>query len=170
MIIAIRRLISQQEGNTALEFASIARVLFLLVFGIIEFSLIMFASSVLESATNISARLGRTGNEYTELANDYNQGGLSRDEFLRQEVRERTFGLLDPSQVVIESRIYANIEDVDASDPANPAAGFGGSSDVVLYKVRYDWPLLTPLLGSIIGNDAGKYELSSSVIVRNEAY
>ena len=49
------------EGVTAIEFALLAPVLLLLVMGIIEFSVIMFVSVMLEGSTDMTARLGSTG-------------------------------------------------------------------------------------------------------------
>ena len=59
-----RRLLARftraEEGVTAIEFAMVAPVLIILLMGIIEFSLMMTAYNVMESATTVSARLGAT--------------------------------------------------------------------------------------------------------------
>ena len=163
-----------QEGATAIEFAIVGPVLFFIVFGIIEFSIIMFVSSALETATNISARFGVTGSGYTDFPGDYNDDdgdGLpddaTREGFIRSEVEQRTFGLLDPTQIVIESQAYNTLSEVDRDEePENLNAGSGGQ--VVLYKVSYEWPILTPLVNWVF--EDGAMNLSSSVVVVNEGF
>src|SRR5262245_18866068 len=49
------------SGSVAIEFALIAPIFFLLLFGIIEATLALFANMVLENATKETARLIRTG-------------------------------------------------------------------------------------------------------------
>ncbi|MEX0760454.1 MAG: hypothetical protein WD100_12815, partial [Tistlia sp.] len=49
------------------------------------------------------------------------------------------------------------------------AAGLGGPGDIVLYTLRYDWPLVTGLLDGVIGVE-GRMPLSASIVVRNEPY
>ena len=54
-------------------------------------------------------------------------------------------------------------------DPDMGAAGAGGPGDVVVYRLSYDWSLLTPVLAGVIG-EAGRVRLAASVVVRNEPY
>lgn len=166
---------SDERGSTAIEFALLAPALFLIVFGIIEFSIIMFTSSVVESSTNVATRFARTGNLYAEFAGDHNdQNGdgqpdyPTREAFLRAEIAKRTFGLLKPEEIVIESKSYATVNDVNRNDTLD-ALTAGGSSQAVLYSVSYDWPILTPLASMIFG-DSGKYHIQSAMVVKNEAF
>ena len=39
----------------------------------------------------------------------------------------------------------------------------------VVYRVNYDWPLLTPFLADILG-EGGNIPLSASIVVRNEPF
>jgi hypothetical protein len=48
-------------------------------------------------------------------------------------------------------------------------AGLGGPGDVVLYTISVNWNMLTPLIGKLMTDD-GKFELESSIEVRNEPY
>ena len=50
-----------ERGATALEFAMIAPFYFLLLIGIIETSMVMFAQHVLENASATASRTGKTG-------------------------------------------------------------------------------------------------------------
>src|SRR5689334_21413692 len=93
----IRLLKRDQIGITSIEFALIAPVFLMLIMGVVEFSMIMFTTAVMESATNNTARLGKTGyvppdsNRQTEIFNS---------------VVTRTAGLLDPDHITITSQVY----------------------------------------------------------------
>ena len=177
MIRLAAKTLRNQNGTAAIEFAILAPTLFLFVLGIIEFSMIMFASSAVESATNISSRYGRTGNNYAEYVGDHNQTTASREQFIREEIAQRTLGLLNPTSVKIETATYANFKDSNRNDTsANTARGFGSGSEAVLYKVSYEWPVITPILAGLVsdkdgsGNSTGKYTITSAIIVKNEAF
>ena len=47
--------------------------------------------------------------------------------------------------------------------------GPGDAGDVVIYRIRYDWPLMTPFAGTFIGTD-GIFPIRASVAVRNEPW
>jgi hypothetical protein len=47
------------------------------------------------------------------------------------------------------------------------AAGLGGPSDVVVYRVEYDWGIITPLIQSVLGESVRHM---SSIAVRNEPF
>lgn len=170
-----RNWLKHEEGATIIEFAIVAPVLFLIVFGIIEFSIVMFVSSAVESATFIGSRFGITGNTYAEYTGDYNDDNndgvadtASREAFIRAEVEQRTFGLLDPSQLNVTSEPFANVGNVDRdADPDTLDAGSGGQA--VLYEVTYDWPVLTPFAGFFAGED-GVYRIRSAVVALNEDF
>jgi len=48
-------------------------------------------------------------------------------------------------------------------------AGLGGPNDIVVYTLRYDWPLMTELLRPLLGAD-GEFPLKASIAVRNEPF
>jgi len=50
------------------------------------------------------------------------------------------------------------------------AAGAGNAGDVVVYRIQYNWPLLTPMGAAIIGDANGTIPLRASVAVRNEPW
>ena len=71
----IHRLRRGNEGVTALEFALILPLLLIMLFGIIEYSLIMFSYSALESAVLQGSRVGKTGFWDPSLGTDGGSGG-----------------------------------------------------------------------------------------------
>lgn len=152
------RLFRQENGVTAIEFALIAPVLFLLLFGILEFSLIMFASSVIEGATAHISRMSKTGAERSQAATPAarSQEDLAR---LRQMILERGGGLIRDDYLSVQTR-----------PQGSPVGTVGKAGEKVAYVVHYDWHVFTPFLGSIIGDDDGIFPISSMTVVVNEPF
>lgn len=186
-ITLVARLGKCQRGSVITEFALIAPVLFMLLFGILEYGVILFVTSAMESAITNSARMGKTG---------YVEAGMTREEFIYDMIETKVGGLLDASQVQIETKVYGEIQQIGEPEPFTDtngngafdageiyddingnsqwdadmaAAGLGGAGDVVVYTVSYDWPVTTPLISYFI-SPQGTFPISSSIVVRNEPY
>ncbi|PZP87276.1 MAG: hypothetical protein DI582_00470 [Azospirillum brasilense] len=170
-----------------MEFAMLAPVLLLLIFGVIEFSLIMLVSNILENATSISSRLGKTG---------YAQSGLSREDTIRQSIEQRAGGLVDPQKLSITSKYYAQFDQIGDAEPWNDSngngvaevgeyndingngqydadmglAGYGDAEDIVVYTVHYPWNVLTPFMRELIGDAQGNFPIETHAVVKNEPY
>lgn len=181
-------LVLASSGAAVIEYALLLPVLLLLLMGAIEYNAIMYASTVLEGATTVAAREGKTG---------YVQSGMSQQDYIYSMVQNRVKGLLDTTKLQISSKSYANLAVVGQPEPCiSPAAspcpgtpgvnfvdinhngvwdpdqgatGLGAAGDVVLYTVQYTWPIMTPLMQNFIGSN-GSFTLVSSTIVRNEPY
>lgn len=132
-----------ERGNTAIEFALIAPLLFLLFFGIIELGLIQFCRTTIESASNTSTRLATTGN--------FNAG---------KELAKRTYGLIDSGLIRIDRQVVVE---------GNGNGSRPDSGAIIRYRITYPWRLFTPLLSSFIGED-GVYTITSYSFVKNEPY
>jgi len=161
-------------------------VLLLLIMGIIEFSLIMFTQTMLESATGTTARIGRTGSD--------NGSGLSREQQLINNVVDRTAGLLERELLTVTMTTYSSFSNVNRPEPfidANSngfynngetftdingngrwdedmgAEGAGGANDIVVYTVSYPWRITTPIISAIIGQSV---VLAARTVVKNEPW
>jgi hypothetical protein len=186
-----RHIGSNEQGSTMVEFALVAPVFILLLFGIIEFSAIQFAKSTMEGATSITSRLGKTG---------YTQDGMTRQEMLIALVKEKSMGILDPERIEVTTLVYDSFSDIGQSEPLSidangnghydPAdgdayqdingngqwdsdlgeAGLGGAGDIVVYKLHYPWQVKTPVMNKLLVNADGYFPLDVSVVVRNEPY
>ena len=176
-----------QRGSTAVEFALIGGVLIFLVAGIVEFSLVMVVTNSLEAATSISSRVGKTG---------FADTGLSREETILAEIERRAGGLIDIDDVEITSQAYESFDEIGKPEPWNDAnsdgvpddgeytdingngqwdedmgiEGFGGSDEVVVYTINYDWQIITPLMREVIGGADGAVSLSAQWVVKNEPF
>lgn len=176
-----------QQGSTAIEFAIIAPVLTLILFGIIETSLIMFTSAVMEGATISSSRLGKTG---------YQASGTSRQQMILDLMQQRCGAILNMANVTITSLSYSTFSTIGQPEPFTDAnsnstydigetysdvngngqwdsdmgvAGLGNADDIVLYRVSYPWPIMTPLMRQFFGTN-GVINITSSMVVKNEPY
>lgn len=151
------RVIRNNDGATIIEFAIVAPVLFMLVFGIIEFSLLMFASSVVEGATNNAARLSKTGAERA-VTGSAAQRAAADAARLRQLILDRGAGVLKDENLVITT-----VREDNTNSP------MGNSGEVVIYSITYHWNVLTPLVGPLVADD-GIYEIVATTAVVNEPY
>ncbi len=179
-------IVSNTKGATAIEFAIAAPVLFMFTFGILETSTVMFAKGVLESSVSSASRMGKTG---------FVAEGMSREEYIQQMVKQKAAGLLKPEKLAIKTKTYESFDNIGKPEPCNDvngngscevseyqdingngkwdadmgSAGLGGAGDIVVYTVTYPWQIMTPIIQSFIGEN-GKYDISSSIVVRNEPY
>ena len=187
LMATMKRLRRNRKGSAVTEFALVAPVVIMAIVGIIEFSMILFVSSLLEGGLREASRFGLTG---------FQPNGLTREERILKIVEDHTHGLVDGTAVNLSTLVYPSFDSIgqpepftdensngtfDAGepymdingnnqwDPDMGAAGLGGPEDIVLYTIEYDWPLMTGMLNSFVGND-GKIGLRASVVVRNEPY
>jgi len=186
--LSFRRLRSNDTGASTLEFGFVAPVLVFAVLGIMELGMILFVTSLLEGSVRMAARFGITG---------YAPASVSREQQIRDILEQNTAGLIDMTKVTFTQYVYENFSDIGKPEPYvddSPAngnydpgetyqdvngngqwdsdmgiAGVGGPGAVVVYRVGYDWPLLTPFLADILGT-GGKIPLSASIVVRNEPF
>jgi hypothetical protein len=182
--ICLGRLRRCIRGATAVEFALVLPLLLLTTLGTIEIAVVLFIRSSMEAAVLEASRFGTSKPEE----------GISRPDRVLEIVEAKTYGLLDMDQVEMETLIYDSFADigkpepfVDANgngaydngeaftdvngnaqwDPDMGEAGLGGPSDIVVYRLSYDWGLVTPMLKGILGQSVRN---TSSVAVRNEPF
>lgn len=182
-----RRLLADRSGSAAVDFALIAGPFFMLVVGVLELSMLMIGQTLLQSAVTDASRFGLTGRTLV---------GQTREEVIAEIVEDNGLGLIDPNQLVFETLVYPSFDSVgqpetftdgngngswDAGeafadingngqwDADMGAAGLGGPDDIVLYRVRYDWQMLTPLLRDALPGD-GIVPLEASLAIRNEPF
>jgi hypothetical protein len=190
MLKFLRRLIRlrrDENGSPAIEMVFAAPALFLICAGTVEFGMIMFVTVLMESSLRDAARYGITGQV---------PDGFDRQAYIIQLIGERTIGLVDLDAADIDILSYPTFGDVgrgedyvdgngngayDAGETYTDengngqrdddvgVPGAGESGQVVVYRITYEWPLLTPLAGPLIGDD-GKYKIKASVAVRNEPW
>lgn len=172
-----------QEGTAMIEFALIAPALLAIICGILEFSGVMVAQTLLEGGARQASRFGILGSSPNAEAGEA---------AIQQIIRDNSFGVIDAERVEIVTLAYDSFgavgqpepfEDENGNGSFDPneafsdingngsrdedqgAAGLGNPDQVVLYRVSYDWDVMVPLFEPIFGEQIA---LEASIAVRNE--
>ncbi|HEY2032555.1 MAG TPA: TadE/TadG family type IV pilus assembly protein [Rhizomicrobium sp.] len=163
-----------EKGSAAIEFAMVAPVLFLFLFGIIETGVIFFGTSMLQNATDDTARQIRTG----QLS-----GALTSAQLVSQ-VCSEVAGMISSTDCTSNLKIdlrsytsfggssYPSVTKSDGTiDPAKLTVQSTADCKVVLLRSFYPWKIMTPLMSTLIANTkTGFYMLSSASAFRTEPY
>lgn len=175
-----------RSGGTAVDFALSFPIAIIFVTGIIELGVMMFTSVIVEGGLREASRYGITGAGDT---------AAEREQAVRDIVIRHSAGMIDPATAQINFLEYDSFEQVGqgetclatSCDETSPASdfedqngngtydedlgipGLGGPSSIVLYKIEYEWEMVTGLFQTFIGNN-GKMAMSSTIAVRNEPY
>lgn len=164
---ALSRFRKDRNGSVAIQFAMIAIPFFMMMFAIIETAMIFFATQVLETATQDSARLIMTGQAQI--------GGMSATQF-KTDVCNRLTGLFSCAGVDVDVKSYATFGSVSLNNPIsggnyvnattyNP----GSAGQIVVVRTFYQWPLFVTGLGYNIADIGGnKRLLVATAAFRNE--
>jgi len=175
-----------RRGSAMVDFAILGPALVLLLVLIFESAMLLLTQILLQTAVGDAARSGIVGSA---------QGATSREALVRA-VAERVAGsLLRAEHLHLDTLVYPSFEDVgrpepftdvngngvhDAGEPFRDVngngrwdadmgrVGLGGPNDVVLYRLRYDWQPMTPLVRGLL--PGGSLELRAAYALRNEPF
>ena len=183
-------MLTQKTGNNkgaaAVEFALVASLFFLLIFGIIDFGMYFFTQQSLQFGTREGTRLATVGG----ILNDEYGNPLSREESVRKEIKENVSMAIDPESS--DFHIYIFPVESDYSDPDPPATKPGdwpvswswpptperwmdyleshpdaGNPDAFMrVRTRYSYNFITPMIGAFF--PAGKDLIEVQATYRNE--
>lgn len=159
-----------RAGSTAIEFALVLPVYAMLVFGLVEVSLIQFASAALEGASNSAARQIRTGS--VQLS------GSPMNEFQRIFCEEVFAFVACDGDVVFNVQTFGSFQEVTMQPLRNPDGTLkktnfvpGGPGEIMIVQSAYQWDILTPMLGLMLGDNGGSTRLiASTAVFRNEPF
>ncbi|MDX2095768.1 MAG: TadE/TadG family type IV pilus assembly protein [Alphaproteobacteria bacterium] len=191
----MRRWMRDTAGATAIEFAVVSGVFFMLMFGIIEYGMIMLTKVAIESATQQVGRSASIGNNVAGCANPVCS--------IKKIIADKTVGLVNPKSVIVTATVVSGATtgtpptpDMCLADAANPfpatcppgapfqnnngvagyqlsagltAGSIGGAGDLVEIRVTYLWRVLFPLFRSQFGRN-GVLTITSSTVVKNEPF
>jgi len=145
---------SARRGQSLTEFALVAPLVFLLVFGIIDFGRLFFTEVTLQNALREAGRFAVTGRH---LPNPGNPGvNLSRVDSIIQIATQAAQGL-DVSNIQISS---------PQGGAGRPA---GGPSETVVISLTTSVKLMTPIIATFFGPN-GSYKFTVSTTFRNEPF
>ncbi len=170
-----------EDGATAIEFALISIPLFWMLMGIIEFGLIMFATNVVETATNAGARLGITGSNYADTIYDSRYANpddnLTREYIIRRTMEQMSAGILRGENLDIQCRSLGQVSRFGtrevSGDSGCSAVNLGEGGESVIFNTSYRWELFTPLISAFFGAEdgaTGSVLIQSTALVRNEEF
>jgi Flp pilus assembly protein TadG len=167
----LRRFRRNRRGSAVVEFALVAPMFFALLFAIIETALMFFASQVLETVTQDSARMIMTGQAQTA---SYTQAQF------KNLVCSKVVALFDcVNGISIDVQSYTEFSSVNLANPIDSGKNFvapnnylpGGPGDIVVVRIFYQWPILVTKFGYDISNLSGsKRLLSATAAFQNEPY
>jgi Flp pilus assembly protein TadG len=173
---ALRRFRRNRRGSAVVEFALVAPIFFGLLFAIIEVALMFFASQVLETVTQDSARMIMTGQAQLSA--------MTQAQF-KANVCSRVVALFDcVNGISVDVQNYPQFSGVNVADPivTNPVDGTknfvppnnyntGSAGDIVVVRVFYQWPVFVTGLGFNMANLSGsKRLLTATAAFQNEPY
>jgi Flp pilus assembly protein TadG len=143
---------SGERGSAFVEFALVAPILLLLMFGVLDFGRLFFTQLTLQHALREAGRFAVTGNKMA------NPGGgsskMSRVASIKQIAQQSAAGL-DLTNIQIKS-IHGG---------TNHA---GGPSDTVTISLTTNVKLLTPLVATFFPQGASK--ITASTTFKNEPF
>ncbi len=167
----LRRFRRNHRGSAVVEFALVAPIFFGLLFAIIELAMVFFASQVLETVTQDSARMIMTGQAQ--------MSAYTQAQFKNLVCSKITVMFDCVNGVSIDVQSYSAFSSVNIADPINASRNFvppknylpGGPGDIVVVRIFYQWPLFVTGLGFNIANLSGsKRLLTATAAFQNEPY
>jgi Flp pilus assembly protein TadG len=167
----LRRFRRNHRGSAVVEFALVAPIFFGLLFAIIELALVFFASQVLETVTQDSARQIMTGQAQT--------AAFTQAQFKNLVCSKITVMFDCVNGVSIDVQSYSGFGSVNIADPIDASRNFvppnnylpGGPGDIVVVRIFYQWPLIVTGLGFNVANLSGsKRLLTATAAFQNEPY
>ncbi|MEA2865430.1 MAG: hypothetical protein QOE39_145 [Bradyrhizobium sp.] len=181
----LRRFRRNRRGSAAVEFALVAPVFFALLFAIIETGIMFFASQVLETITQESARIIQTGQAMTPGGVTPTQTGPLTQADFKKFVCDPLTNPLANVLFDCTNGIYVDVESSPSSWPMtistqidntgnfinNMQYNPGVACSIVVVRLFYQWPLYVTGLGYNISNLSGnKRLLAATAAFKNEPY
>lgn len=146
----------ERRGVVAIEFAILAPVYFLMIFGILELALISFSASALKSGISTAARQVRVG-------------------------KAQCFDDSDAIDTICGSTTLAKCKSRLSVNRVTYPLGWGSASskadfksvspgDIVMLSATYEWSVITPMLSTLLGDADGKLALTRSMLFKTEEF
>jgi len=172
-----------RRGSAAVEFALVAPVFFALLFAIIETAIMFFASQVLETVTQDSARSVLTGQAQSGSVSACAISGVAaactQTTFKKYVCSQIPALFFDCNSLYVDVSSYSSFSAVSLPSHIDSAGNFdtnmgysaGTAGDIVVVRLFYQWPLYVTGLGYNVSNLAGnKRLLVATAAFKNEPY
>lgn len=179
-----RRFRRSQSGATAVEFGFVAMPFFMLIAAIVETSMMLWTSQVLEESVSVTARSLLTGKSQTEYTGANNAAGKAANtEAFRQKVCQNASVLVDCAKLKIDVRSYGSFAAAKTgTDGASPIKGGGldtngfgfnapAAEQIVVVRAVLEYSLFFTQWSSALANiGAGKRAIVASTTFRTEPF
>jgi len=180
----MRKFLRNNKAVTAIEFAIIAPVFFLIFMGIIEVGLTMFVDSTMNTALRSAARQGipdgyTNVQKFRNVMDDY-MAGIYADA-PKMTITVISIPPVEPDangniNLADSEQELQELEDISTQFSRNPASFFGNedrfstslveqSGAITIYAAQYQWGGFTKMVGAFLPDNL--YAVS---IVRNEVF
>jgi hypothetical protein len=192
-IASFRRLLCRfqrnRKGSAVVEFMLVAPLFFALLFAILETALMFFASQVLESITEQSARMIMTGQAQNGTIPACGGVPCTQGTF-KNYVCSQIPAIFVCNSITVDIQNYQNYQSVTLPTPIDSSGNFttkgmgynpGGSSactnnsscsnSIIVVRLYYPWQLFVTGLGYNISNmNNNQRLLMATAVFRNEPY
>jgi Flp pilus assembly protein TadG len=179
----LRRFGRNRRGSAAVEFALVAPVFFALLFAIIETALMFFASQVLETITQDSARMIATGQAQSGQVASCQVAGVSTpctQASFKTYVCNQIPALFSCNSLYVDVESYPAFSNITLNSQIDASNNFisnnmqyspGGPGDIVVVRLFYPWQLFVTGLGFNMSNLSGNQRLLvATAAFQNEPY
>jgi Flp pilus assembly protein TadG len=169
-----RRFARAEEAAAAVEFALVAAPFLALIFAIMETALVFFAGQTLEAAATTAGRMVMTGQAQ---AAGYASPGQFKTNVVCPALGKSS--LFNCANVDVDVQTYANFGLINTAPPinngqlntANMGYAPGGSGDIVVVRLYYQWPIYLSLLNDSLANLSNHTRLLvATSVFRNEPF
>jgi Flp pilus assembly protein TadG len=168
-VSSLRRFRRNRKGDAVVQFAIVAPVFFALLFAIIEAALMFFATQVLETITQDSARMIMTGQA---------QNANYQASNFKTYVCGKIPALFSCAGISVDVQSYSSFSSITINSQISGGAFVnnmqyspGGPGDIVVVRLFYQWPQFVTGLGYNITNLSGnKRLLAATAAFQNEPY
>lgn len=132
----------QEKGQTTVEFALVASLLFILILmPIIDFAVMFYVNQTIQHAVRDGARYAVAKRSET---------GLTLRDSMEAKIRQQSMGLYDknayvPNAIVIQTLPALSTIQTNTIFTGATTTGTGTAQALISVEYTYSWPLLTPL-------------------------
>lgn len=157
------------DGTTAIEFSLLAVPFVFFVIGIIELSILFLNDAVLNGAVYDAARMIRTGEA---------QQSDDPEQTFREALCGQASLLMDCNELEYRVETLDSFSDADTALDVDEDGHMtdedfeaGSVSDIVMIRVSYLYPLMTPMIGQFFSDYPGnKKLLMATTVLQSEPY
>lgn len=153
-----------RKGQATVEFALTALVLFLVLFALIDFSIMFFVNLTMQHAVREGARYAVTGQ---------GKNGADRRKNMVDKISDSSYGLYEKNAGSRKDPEIRLISYPDSGAFSNYTGSeihgdTGEPSQVIMVQLAYSWPLLTPIIRPFFDN--GQYSFVVRTTMKHEPW